>query len=569
MAVADARNNNTDRRYEPALVRVAQADFLYRDAAATFISSFIAALTVVPAFYPAAVHTRLYTWLVIFVVVTLLRYLATRHFLHQARDINRAEHAIYIFMFGTFASGLMWGVSGLYFLPLGTLSSQEIIVSVSLYVMYCCALSAGSMASYAACKPVWYSFAIPCLLPLTILLFLSSDPRLNIIGILLIVFFAFIARFMHKINETVNTSILLRLEKKDLSLYLDQERERVYQLNEQLQSDLAERKRTEDELRRSKAEAETLAADLLKLSSKDSLTGIANRRAFDKFLNDEWNRGIRHGHPVSLIMCDIDHYKAYNDVYGHQEGDNCLTEIAGLLDSMSRRSGELAARYGGEEFAVVLANTSLHAAEERAEQMRQAIIDRKIAHKGSSVATHLTASFGVSSIVPSINVSPSRLITAADYALYDAKAAGRNRVATKSATADTIGETAAAYRTNDSPSLANNSQHQEEFRAAMNEIQLQRWDNSMTVSETMLRKMIESMGYHCNRYDYPPGTVFEEHSHDVDKIDAVLSGCFRITSGGEQYDLYPGDYACIPRGVAHRAEVIGNKAVASLDGVKR
>lgn len=105
--------------------------------------------------------------------------------------------------------------------------------------------------------------------------------------------------------------------------------------------------------------------------------------------------------------------------------------------------------------------------------------------------------------------------------------------------------------------------------SATEQVQLQRRDKQTPVSETALRQLLESRGYRCNRYDYPPGTVFDEHSHADDKIDAVLSGCLRVTVGDQQYDLQPGDYIYIPRGVMHRAEVIGNETVASLDGVKR
>jgi len=104
--------------------------------------------------------------------------------------------------------------------------------------------------------------------------------------------------------------------------------------------------------------------------------------------------------------------------------------------------------------------------------------------------------------------------------------------------------------------------------SAPGQVQLQRRDKQTPVSETALRQLLGSMDYHCNRYDYPPGTVSNEHSHADDKIDAVLSGCLRITVGDQQYDLQPGDYIYIPRDVMHSAEVIGNETVVSLDGVK-
>jgi len=104
--------------------------------------------------------------------------------------------------------------------------------------------------------------------------------------------------------------------------------------------------------------------------------------------------------------------------------------------------------------------------------------------------------------------------------------------------------------------------------SSSDQIQLQRWDDPSSPSEALMREKLESQGFHCNRHDYPPGTVFPEHSHDVDKIDAVLTGAFRITIGHRQFDLMPGDAIYIPRHVTHKAEVIGNETVMSLDGVR-
>ncbi len=98
--------------------------------------------------------------------------------------------------------------------------------------------------------------------------------------------------------------------------------------------------------------------------------------------------------------------------------------------------------------------------------------------------------------------------------------------------------------------------------------ELRRWDEVTPLGETAMRQKLESMGYRCSRYDYPPGTFFDEHSHAEDKIDAVLSGQFRITVGPQQFDLQAGDYLYVPRGVVHKAEVVGNETVSTLDGVR-
>lgn len=107
-----------------------------------------------------------------------------------------------------------------------------------------------------------------------------------------------------------------------------------------------------------------------------------------------------------------------------------------------------------------------------------------------------------------------------------------------------------------------------EITAGQKKVTIHHWDESAALSESALRHKLEGLGYHCNRYDYPAGTVFDYHSHGCDKIDAVLSGCFRITVSGKSVDLRPGDYIVIPEGVMHRAEVVGGQTVVSLDGVR-
>lgn len=171
--------------------------------------------------------------------------------------------------------------------------------------------------------------------------------------------------------------------------------------------------------------------DILKsLSTKDGLTAIANRRRFEEFFEFEWQRCVRSGEPIALIMADIDHFKLYNDHYGHAAGDECLREVAKTLAAMVVRQTDLAARYGGEEFACVLPNTNLAGALAVAEKMRQAVQELGIPHAFSPTATSLTLSLGVTAASPK-NVSLARqgLFQAADQALYAAKAGGRNQVA--------------------------------------------------------------------------------------------------------------------------------------------
>ncbi|MCD6584736.1 MAG: diguanylate cyclase [Desulfobacteraceae bacterium] len=160
----------------------------------------------------------------------------------------------------------------------------------------------------------------------------------------------------------------------------------------------------------------------------DELTQVANRRQFNEKLNNEWNRLKREGLPLSLIMCDVDYFKSYNDTYGHQNGDRCLRSIADAISNTVKRSVDVVARYGGEEFAIIMPNTDMHGAFEIAESVRAAIEQLQIPNKASSVAPFITLSLGVSSMIPPQSLSPESLIKDADNALYEAKRSGRNQV---------------------------------------------------------------------------------------------------------------------------------------------
>jgi diguanylate cyclase (GGDEF)-like protein len=168
--------------------------------------------------------------------------------------------------------------------------------------------------------------------------------------------------------------------------------------------------------------------DLVRLSSIDSLTGLANRRVFDQTLEKECSRLKRTASSVSLLILDIDHFKALNDSQGHQRGDECLALVGSELNRLAKRKIDLAARYGGEEFAVILPETASAGAERVAEFVRLAIANLKLPHAASPVAPFVTVSVGVATGTLESHSSPEELIAAADQALYGAKRSGRNRV---------------------------------------------------------------------------------------------------------------------------------------------
>lgn len=162
----------------------------------------------------------------------------------------------------------------------------------------------------------------------------------------------------------------------------------------------------------------------------DSLTGLLNRRYFDECFNREWARSIRDHKKLSLILCDIDYFKLYNDTYGHQAGDVCLTQVAQTLkEKAAKRATDVVARYGGEEFVAILPSTGISGAHEVANQLKEGIKALQIPHAGAADSYgQITISQGIASTIADRNLLPADLINCADKALYYAKRNGRNAI---------------------------------------------------------------------------------------------------------------------------------------------
>lgn len=194
--------------------------------------------------------------------------------------------------------------------------------------------------------------------------------------------------------------------------------------NARLERELLERQSIEKKLL-------DLNQRLSRLAALDSLTQIANRRIFDEFLAKEWQRAQREQQCLSLILCDIDYFKLYNDSFGHQSGDFCLQKVAETIMSAVRRPADLVARYGGEEFAVILPQTPASNALQVAEKIGFKVKQLAISHPESSVGDYVTLSLGVTSLIPHPKYTTKQLLVAADKALYQAKKQGRDRAILK------------------------------------------------------------------------------------------------------------------------------------------
>ena len=199
--------------------------------------------------------------------------------------------------------------------------------------------------------------------------------------------------------------------------------------------DLTERRRAEKEiarmntkLREINQDLETSNYHLMRLSFTDSLTGVANRRGFEETLRNEWKRAKQYNSELSLIILDIDHFKAYNDHYGHQAGDDCLVRISQAISSELKRTNDHFSRYGGEEFTIILPATNAIGALQVAEQIRSKVANLRCKHEGADDEKIVTVSLGVATLDLKENGGMDDLIKNADLALYEAKNNGRNRI---------------------------------------------------------------------------------------------------------------------------------------------
>src|SRR4028119_996274 len=190
--------------------------------------------------------------------------------------------------------------------------------------------------------------------------------------------------------------------------------------NAQLQREIKQRQQAEAALQKANQQ-------LQRLATLDSLTQVANRRRFDECLSLAWRISVREQLPLSLLLCDVDFFKRYNDSKGHQAGDECLQQVAQAMKGAVKRPADLVARYGGEEFAVILPNTPGEGALTVAQQIRSLVRTLAVIHPQSSISEYVTLSVGVSCTIPTQQSSPEELIAAADRALYQAKGSGRDR----------------------------------------------------------------------------------------------------------------------------------------------
>lgn len=342
-------------------------------------------LVLAVALWDAASAPVLLTWSLSLIAVTGTRYLTLRTF-RKVAPVPELDHVAWThyFVAGACAAGVVWGASGVLLFHPSSLPHQVVLAFVL------GGMVAGAVPLLSSVGHAYWCFAIPAVLPISIRMLSVGDPIHLIMGLMIAIFGIAMLASSAQVHR----------------LFRDSER-----------------------LRRELLSSIELGRALENLARLDSLTGIPNRRLFEEELNKEWGRAEREKETLSVIIADIDHFKEYNDLYGHPAGDRCLVKVAQTMRRELYRPGDLVARIGGEEFAFLLPRTQLSGAISVAEQIRASIIALNLPHEATAVARQVTLSFGVSSSDDVSVTSPADLIRASDVALYEAKRRGRNQIA--------------------------------------------------------------------------------------------------------------------------------------------
>jgi diguanylate cyclase (GGDEF)-like protein len=351
-------------------------------------------LILVVVLWDAVPPRILLTWSGLLIAVTGARFLTLRAF-RNASPRTESDHAVWAnyFLAGACAAGVVWGMSGILLFHPSSFPHQIVLAFVLGGML------AGAVPLLSSVSHAYWCFAIPIVVPISIQMMLVGDRIHLIMGLMMTIFGLAMLATSAQVHRLFHDSERLRRE-----LF-------------------------------SSIEVKQALEYLVRL---DGLTGIPNRRLFEEEFSKEWARAKRDQEPLALITADIDHFKEYNDHYGHPAGDLCLVEVAQAMYHALSRPGDVAARIGGEEFAILLPQTDLNGAISVAEQIRERVLALNLLHEASPVASQVTLSFGVSSSELASGSSPAELIRTSDVALYEAKRCGRNQIVAAEKTASEL-----------------------------------------------------------------------------------------------------------------------------------
>ena len=371
------------------LVYTEQVKLVYKQTLSVTLGGTTIGALVLWLYWGVVDKTTLLSWFSCLLLLSSIRIALYLKFIRQQHVQQHVDRWGNTYVLITLVQGAFWGFAGVMFIPV---SDPIYTVIMALLIV---GMSAASISTYIVYLRAFFAFYLFAVLPFILHLFIMGGEINVALSFGVLVYSAVAIRSLIPVNSSIKASIKLNFE-------LDRE--------------IQERKLVESKLR--------------KISLEDGLTGLANRRHFDELIDKEIRHARRESLPLSLIMIDIDCFKAFNDRYGHLDGDDCLKKTSQCLRGSLSRPDDICARYGGEEFAVILPNTDPQGAIDVAERLRNNVLKLEIPHLDSQVVglQSISISAGVATVLPSSNSSVSDFIKRADKALYQAKYFGRNQI---------------------------------------------------------------------------------------------------------------------------------------------
>lgn len=402
------RQNSHDLQILTEQLRIA-----YRQLPTAVISTLIVAIPIVWLFQEFVSLKLLLAWYVVLIMANAFRLLSVRGVKAEDFDINKIPRYITLYQLSAFLGGSTWASLAL-LIPIVDIEYQLVVMVMLMGV------AGGALTSNSSLISAYHSYTLPIFAAIITQALFMANTVYYVVGIITIVYSIYMTLTSWKLSKSLHNSIVQHFMWQETALELEGARH-------ELNSELTERKKAEEDLRETQVELESVVRHLEQVSAIDALTGIANRRSFDAALAREWSRARRDGRSIALLMIDVDYFKEFNDIYGHPAGDEALKSIAQVLRTFSKRAGDLAARYGGEEFALILAEASKEYIEDLCEVLLEEIEKLEIEHSGSAVSVRLSISIGAAIVDDPDSDDYSPIISEADKLLYEAKQTGRNR----------------------------------------------------------------------------------------------------------------------------------------------
>lgn len=339
---------------------------------------------------------EIFSWLGVMILVSLGRFIHVKYVLHHLSFNEHPQRLHMEFLFSSLATSTIW--MSVFIMFYNRIPSEYLI-----FIIFALGgMAVGAVASMASSPWVFFAYVTPMVLTPMIPFALRGDPLGYAMASMMLIYFISISTTYYRSYLLIRDSIGLQLDKDALIQHLKISNQHLEMANEKI----------------------------ITLSHTDELTQVANRRYLDITLNKEWGRAVRSALPIAYVMLDIDFFKAYNDTFGHQQGDECLQQIASVIKNLVKRPGDFVARYGGEEFAVILPDTRMQGAYELMHELQKNIQELHIPAADKSVSAFMTVSIGIACMVPTPTDELHDFVMAADAALYTAKNKGRNRIET-------------------------------------------------------------------------------------------------------------------------------------------